>query len=114
MDFNRSRYQRRNPRVQYQGDYLAITVAQRGEAPRRATVWGQTKYAEVHYPSHYKKPCRLSPKHIWDQRPKPGDNDPTLHMLHRDDAALFAIVERRCGWNLASLKEDAQHIADAE
>lgn len=114
VDFNRSRHQRRNPQVRYQGDYLAITVAQRGEAPRRASVWGQTKYAEVHYPSRYKKPCRLSPRHIWDQRPKPGDNDPTLHMLHRDDAALFATVERRCGWNLAALKEDAQRIADAE
>lgn len=114
VDFNRSRHQRRNPRVRYQGDYLAITVAQRGEAPRRASVWGQTKYAEVHYPSRYKKPCRLSPKHIWDQRPVPGDNDPRLHMLHQDDRTLFATIERRCGWNLAELKDAAQRVATAD
>ena len=113
VDFNRSRHQRRNPQVRYQGEYLAITIAQRGEAPRRASVWGQTKYAEVHYPSRYKKPCRLSPKHIWDQRPEPGDNDPRLHMLHDDDRTLFATIERRCGWNLAELKHAAQRVAAA-
>jgi hypothetical protein len=112
VDFNRSRHQRRNPEVRYKGDFLAITVAQRGEAPRRAKVWGQTKFAEVHYPARYKKPCRLSPKHIWDQKPKPGDNDPTLHMRHPTDAQLFAVIERRCGWNLATLKAAAQ-VAEA-
>ncbi|MCP5429964.1 MAG: hypothetical protein H6962_07020 [Chromatiaceae bacterium] len=55
IDFNSSRYARHNPEVRYQGDYIAITVAQRGEAPRRASVWGQTKQAEVYYPAKYKK-----------------------------------------------------------
>lgn len=114
VDFNRSRHQRRNPGVRYQGDYLAITVAQRGEAPRRAKVWGQAKFAEVHYPSRYEKPCRISPKHIWDQRPKPGDNDPTLHMRHATDDALFRVIERRCGWNLATLKAAAGQVAEAK
>jgi len=114
IDFNRSRHQRRNPEVRYKGDYLAITVAQRGEAPRRAKVWGQTKYAEVHYPSRYKKTCRISPKHLWDQRPKPGDDDPTLNMLHRSDAEIFAVVERQCGWNLAALKDSAPRVAEVE
>ena len=113
IDFNRSRHQRRNPAVHYRGDYLAITVAQRGEAPRRARVWGQTKYAEVHYPSRYDKPCRLSPKHIWDQRPKPGDSDPTLRMLHKSDAQLFAVVERQCGWDLSALKQASPILVDA-
>lgn len=113
IDFNRSRHQRRNPEVRYRGDYLAITVAQRGEAPRRAKVWGQNKFAEVHYPAKYSKPCRLSPKHIWDQRPKPGDNDPKLHMLHKSDAQLFAMVERRCGWDLSALKKDAPVLVKA-
>lgn len=114
IDFNRSRHQRRNPEVRYRGDYLAITVAQRGEAPRRAKVWGQTKYAEVHYPSRYKKTCRISPRHLWDQRPKPGDDDPTLNMLHRSDAEIFTIVERQCGWNLAALKKEAPRLAEVE
>ncbi len=113
IDFNRSRHQRRNPEVRYQGDFLAITVAQRGEAPRRAKVWGQRKYAEVHYPAKYSKPCRLSPGHIWDQRPKPGDNDPKLTMLHKSDAELFAVVERRCGWDLSALKGSSPRVADA-
>ena len=113
IDFNRSRHQRRNPEVRYQGDYLAITVAQRGEAPRRARVWGQTKYAEVHYPAKYRKACRLSPRHIWDQRPKPGDNDPKLTMLHDTDAELFAVIERRCGWDLSALKEAGAQVAEA-
>jgi hypothetical protein len=113
IDFNRSRHQRRNPEVRYRGDYLAITVAQRGEAPRRAKVWGQNKFAEVHYPAKYSKPCRLSPKHIWDQRPKPGDNDPKLHMLHKSDAQLFAMVERRCGWDLSALKKDSPVLVKA-
>ncbi len=114
VDFNRSRHQRRNPEVRYQGDYLAITVAQRGEAPRRAKVWGQTKYAEAYYPARYSKPCRLSPKHIWDQRPKRGDTDPTLNMLHRSDAEVFAVIERQCGWNLSQLKKATPRIAGAE
>lgn len=112
IDFNRSRHLRHNPEVRYKGDYLAVTVAQRGEAPRRAKVWGQTKYAEVHYPSKYKKACRVSPKHIWDQRPKKGDNDPKLTMLHKSDAELFAAVERQCGWNLSQLKGGTSRIAE--
>lgn len=113
VDFNRSRHQRRNPEIRYRGDYLAITIAQRGEAPRRAKVWGQTKFAEVHYPARHAKPCRLSPRYIWDQRPKRGDTDPTLNMLHREDSALFATIERQCGWNLASLKDAARRVAEA-
>lgn len=103
IDFHRDRYQRRNPGVHYQGDYMLITVAQRGEAPRRASVWGQTKYAEVHYPAKYAKPCRISPRHLWDQRPKRGDTDPTLIMLHATDAALFAAIEKQCHWDLTRL-----------
>jgi hypothetical protein len=113
IDFNRSRHQRRNPEVRYQGKYLAITVAQRGEAPRRARVWGQTKYAEAHYPAKYRKACRLSPKHIWDQRPKPGDNDPKLTMLHKTDAELFATIERQCGWDLSALGPSAPVLVEA-
>ena len=113
IDFSRSRHQRRNPEVRYKGDFLAITVAQRGEAPRRATVWGQSKFAEVHYPSKYAKSCRLSPRHIWDQRPKPGDSDPKLTMLHKTDAELFAMIERRCGWDLSAMKEAVPRLAEA-
>ena len=113
IDFNSSRYARHNPEVRYQGEYIAITVAQRGEAPRRASVWGQTKQAEVYYPSKYKKACRISPKYIWDQKPKPGDNDPTLNMLHQTDAELFAVIERQCGWDLAALKKSAPQLVKA-
>jgi hypothetical protein len=108
IDFNPSRYARRNPGIVYRGSYLAITVAQRGEAPRRQEVWGQKKYAEVHYPAKYAKPCRLSPALIWDQRPKPGDNDPTLTMLHKTDESLFNTIERQCRWNLADLRLPTQ------
>jgi hypothetical protein len=104
IDFNKSRYARHNPRIHYRGNYVAITVAQRGEAPRRAEVWGQTKYAEVYYPMKYDKACRISPRDIWDQRPKPGDNDPTLVMLHSSDDSLFAMIEQRCGWDLGDLR----------
>ncbi len=113
IDFNRSRHARRNPDVRYTGKYLAITVAQRGEAPRRSSVWGQQKFAEAHYPAKYKKSCRLSPKHIWDQRPKRGDNDPKLTMLHKTDDAIFAVVERQCGWDLSALKSGSSRVADA-
>ena len=113
IDFNRSRHRRRNPDVRYQGDFLAITVAQRGEAPRRAKVWGQRKFAEVHYPAKYKKSCKLSPRHIWDQKPKPGDNDPKLTMLHKSDAELFTVIERRCGWDLSQLKGTSGRLAEA-
>lgn len=113
IDFNRSRHLRRNPEVRYQGQFLAITVAQRGEAPRRAKVWGQRKFAEVHYPAKYSKVCKLSPGHIWDQKPAPGDNDPKLTMLHRSDTELFAVIERRCGWDLSELKGGSPRIADA-
>lgn len=113
IDFNRSRHARHNPDVRYTGKYLAITVAQRGEAPRRASVWGQTKFAEAYYPAKYKKPCRLSPKYIWDQRAKRGDSDPKLTMLHKTDDALFAVVERQCGWDLSALKTGTSRIAEA-
>lgn len=113
IDFNRSRHQRRNPEVRYKGKFLAITVAQRGEAPRRAKVWGQNKLAEAHYPAKYRKPCRLSPRHIWDQKPKRGDTDPTLRMLHKSDAQLFAIVERQCGWDLSDLRQNAPILVEA-
>ncbi|MGB5496675.1 MAG: hypothetical protein WBM97_19570 [Sedimenticolaceae bacterium] len=114
IDFNRSRHLRRNPEVRYRGDYLAITVAQRGEAPRRAKVWGQSKFAEVHYPSKYTKSCRLSPKHVWDQHPKPGDSDPKLTMLHKTDAQLFAMIERQCGWDLSAMKKAVPRLAEAK
>ncbi len=114
IDFNRSRHHRRNPEVRYRGDYLAITVAQRGEAPRRDRVWGQEKFAEVHYPARYDKPCRISPKLIWNQKPKPGDVDPTLEMLHHGDEALFDTIERKCRWNLADLREAEPILVEAE
>lgn len=114
IDFNRSRHHRRNPAVRYRGRYLAITVAQRGEAPRRAKVWGQTKFALAHYPAKYAKPCRLSPRHIWDQRPKKGDTDPTLRMLHKSDAQLFVVVERQCGWDLSDLKRVGPMLVEAD
>lgn len=104
IDFNPSRHARANPRVAYRGEYLAITVSQRGEAPRRANVWGQRKFAEVHYPARYPNPCRLSPAQLWDQRPKPGDNDPKLVSLHDTDDALFRVIERACGWDLEGLR----------
>jgi hypothetical protein len=110
IDFNPSRHLRQNPRVEYTGDYLVVTVAQRGEAPRRATVWGQTKYAEVHYPSKYDEPCRISPARIWDQRPKPGDTDPKLTMLHDSDEAVFAVIEKRCGWDLSGLRQNSPRL----
>jgi hypothetical protein len=114
IDFNKSRYARRNPEIRYQGKYLAITVAQRGEAPRRAKVWGQTKFAEVSYPSKYPKSrCKLSPKFLWDQRPKPGDSDPKLTMLHKTDDQLFDIIERQCHWDLADLRSEPQKLAEA-
>jgi hypothetical protein len=108
IDFNPSRHQRVNPRVAYRGDYLAITVAQRGEAPRRASVWGRRKFAEAHYPSRYAKPCRLSPARLWDQRPKPGDSDPRLVSLHRTDEGVLREVERACGWNLDALRSPSR------
>ena len=114
IDFNASRYQRRNPQVGYKGDYLAITIAQRGEAPRRAKVWGQTKLAEAHYTAKYSKPCQLSPAYIWDQKPKPGDNDPTLNMLHASDEALFRVVERQCKWDLSALRSREPILVEAK
>lgn len=105
IDFNKSRHARHNPEVSYNGKYLAVTVEQRGEAPRRATVWGQTKFAEVTYPSKYPRTsCKLSPKFFWDQRPKPGDNDPTLKMLYKTDDQLFATIEKQCHWDLSELR----------
>ena len=66
------------------------------------------KLAEVHYPAKYSKTCKLSPEHIWDQRPKPGDKDPKLTMLHRTDDELFSVIERRCGWDPSTLRKAAQ------
>ncbi len=103
IDFNPRRHDRRNPSVRYRGRHLVVTVAQRGEAARRDRVWGRTKHAEVHYPAKYAKACRLSPRYIWEQTPKPGDVDPTLVMLHASDASLFALIERQCGWDLSGL-----------
>jgi len=104
IDFSRDRNRRQNPGVYYKGDYLMITIAQRGEAPRRAKVWGQKKMAEVYYPAKYKQACRVSPRHLWDQRPKKGDVDPKLTMLHHSDSALFKVVEEKCRWDLSQLK----------
>ena len=105
IDFNPSRHRRANPKIRYRGRFLVITVAQRGEAARRDKVWGQTKFAEVHYPAKYTSACRLSPRHIWDQRPAPGDVDPTLRMLHHSDVSLLALIERQCGWNLSEIRK---------
>lgn len=113
IDFNRSRHQRRNPDIRYRGDYLAVTVAQRGEAARRDRVWGQKKFAEAHFPARYPRACRLSPGQIWDQRPEPGDSDPKLTMLHRSDDAVFDVIERACGWDLSSLRGPSRHVAEA-
>jgi len=111
IDFNRNRHARANPKVRYRGRYLMLSVSQRGEAPRRAKVWGQTKYAEVYYPAKYATACRISPRHIWDQNPKPGDNDPTLIMLHHTDVSLYSLVEQQCGWDLGALRQAEQTVA---
>ncbi|HHI77496.1 MAG TPA: hypothetical protein ENJ94_10000 [Gammaproteobacteria bacterium] len=104
IDFNRNRHARHNPRIDYRGEGLLITVAQRGEAPRRARVWGQRKYAEVRYPARYRKTCRISPALLWDQRPRPGDSDPRLTWRLKSDEAVFDLVEKRCGWKLDALR----------
>ena len=104
IDFTRDRHQRHNPEIDYHGHNLMITVAQRGEAPRRASVWGKTKFAEVRYPAKYQRACRLSPGLIWDQKPKAGDHDPKLTMLYPTDAALFDTIEQQCGWDLSALR----------
>jgi hypothetical protein len=114
IDFTRNRHQRRNPQVYYHGRNLVITVAQRGEAARRASVWGQTKFAEVYYPAKYARPCRVSPKYIWDQHPKPGDSDPRLTMLHETDASLFKTIEQQCGWDLSELRLAANREAGSK
>lgn len=105
IDMNRSRHQRHHPRVQYRGDFLAITSAQRGDSPRNARVWGQQRYAEIVYPKKYRKPCRVPRGRIWDQRPLPGDRDPRLDMLFKTDKQLFDFVEQACGWDLSELRK---------
>jgi hypothetical protein len=107
LDVNPNRHARHNPRLAYQGRNLMITVAQRGEAPRMAEVWGQTKYAQAYYPAKYAKPCRVSPALIWDQQPRQGDTDPKLTMLHPTDGSLFALLERECRWDLTELARAA-------
>ena len=104
IDFNRNRHARRNPRIEYHGKGLLITVAQRGEAPRRAKVWGRVKRAEVRYPARYSKPCYVSPALLWDQRPKKGDRDPRLTWRLKHDEEVFNLVEKRCHWDLSRLK----------
>lgn len=63
----------------------------------------------MHYPSRYDRSCRLSPALIWDQNPKPGDDDPTLTMLHATDSELFDTIEKNCGWDLSDLRLAAAH-----
>lgn len=104
LDMTRSRHARKNPRVRYTGEYLALTVAQRGESARRARVWGRRKTARVHYPARYPDPCEISPARLWDQTPEPGDSDPRLTTLYRSDAELFDLLERHCGWDLGELR----------
>jgi hypothetical protein len=104
IDFTVNRHERKNPELVYKGKNLAITVAQRGESARRAKVWGQVKFAEVHYPKKYDRACRVSPKYIWDQSPKKGDSEPKLTMLHATDHELFSMIEDKCGWDLSELK----------
>lgn len=105
IDFNPNRHARHNPRVTYQGQGLVITVAQRGEAARRAVVWGQKKRAEVRYPARYGKACYISPSLLWDQRPKKGDSDPRLTWRIKSDEEIFSLVENRCGWDLGELRK---------
>lgn len=107
IDFNTNRHKRANPKVRYRGRHLVITVAQRGEAPRRDRVWGQTKYAEASYPAKFDNPCRLSPRYIWDQHAERGDVDPKLIMLHHSDDTLFDVIEQQCGWDLSELRSNA-------
>ena len=104
IDFNRNRHARRNPGIGYHGKGLLITVAQRGEAPRRARVWGQAKRARVLYPSRYSRPCYISPALLWDQRPRKGDTDPKLTWLLGSDREVFDLVEKQCHWDLAGLR----------
>ncbi|MGD8309113.1 MAG: hypothetical protein PVG98_06685 [Chromatiales bacterium] len=107
MDVNPNRHARHNPEVGYRGRGLVITVAQRGEAPRLARVWGRAKQARAYYPAKYAEPCRISPGLIWDQRPRSGDTDPRLTMRHPSDLSLFALVEDQCGWDLTELARAA-------
>lgn len=104
IDFTKNRHERKNPELVYQGKHMMITVAQRGEAARRAKVWGQVKYAEVHYPAKYARACRISPKYLWDQSAKAGDSEPKLTMIYATDHELFDMIEDKCGWDLGELK----------
>ena len=107
MDCNPNRHARKDPVIRYNGKGLLITVAQRGEDPRLARVWGRKKYAEVDYPAKYAKPCRVSPGLIWDQHRRPGELYPPLTMLYPTDDKLFAMLEKHCSWDLHKLAERA-------
>jgi len=107
LDRNPNRNARRNPGISYHGANLLITVAQRGEDPRLARVWGRTKYAEVYYPAKYKRSCRISPALLWDQRPRPGKPYPSLNSLYPTDPRLFALIEKQCHWDLHELAQRA-------
>jgi len=104
IDFDPNRHTRKHPRVTYQGDFLAITSSLRGESPRRSNMWGTEVSAEVYYPTKYSKPCRLSPKYLWDQSLEPGGSEPTLQMLHATDESLYSVIEARCNWDLSALR----------
>lgn len=113
IDFSTDRHRRQNPRIAYEGRGLMITVAQRGEAPRRAEVWGAKKRAEIHYPARYGRPCYVSPSLLWDQRPKRGDTDPRLTWRLYSDAEVYDLVESRCGWNLDELRTSELNYVSA-
>lgn len=105
MDRSESRYTRNNPKVNYLGLGLTITIDQRGTSPREALVWGSiNNRAEINYPSKYEEPCDMSPASFFNQSPNPGETSPSLNILFESDEDVYQVIEQECGWDLNELR----------
>ena len=95
IDMNPDRHARRFAALRYAGRGVMIRSDQRGDSPRSAVVWGQRKSATATWGA---KTCRLSPADVWKQDASGagGAN------LYPTDEAFFAMLRRRCGWEVSA------------
>lgn len=94
IDTNPDRHARRFAALRYSGSGVMIRSDQRGDTPRSSVVWGQKKLATATWGA---KTCRFSPAEVWKQDADGAGSDG----LYPTDAPFYAMLKRRCGWDLS-------------
>ncbi len=95
IDANTNRQTRKFAGLKYTGRGIMVRSDQRGESPKSAIVWGQSKQATV---SWQNKTCKVPVSSIWKQS---AANEGSSGLYGNDDD-FYAMLRQKCNWNVSA------------